>query len=116
MGRDKSVFQFSHNRRAFSVEQLRHNLTQLLDSDCMLAPVPESAQSFSTSQIIDEPELLVGKRIKHRFQEDENLVWYTGTVLSVDDEMKFKIEYDGESDYYSFKLLDDIINGDLVLL
>ncbi len=103
---DKSVFKFSCNRRAFSIEQLRHNLCQLLNT----------AVPASLSQVINTPTQLVGKRIKHCFQEDDNLVWYTGTVLSVDEEMMFEVQYDSESDVYSFKLLDDITNGDLVLL
>ena len=60
--------------------------------------------------------LLVGKRIKQRFSEDGKLVWYEETVLSMSETREYEVIYDKEYDTYCFSLLDDIKNGDLVVL
>ena len=63
-----------------------------------------------------KPALLVGKKVRHRFEVGKELEWFIGTVLSVDLETKFQVSYEGESDVCCFTLLDDIVHGDLELL
>ena len=69
----------------------------------------------SSYDIMLNPELLVGKNIKHRFQVGLELVWYTGTVISMNpNTMEHQVQYEGEDDICSFTLLD-ILSGDLEL-
>uniref|UniRef100_A0A1X7UAB5 Uncharacterized protein n=1 Tax=Amphimedon queenslandica TaxID=400682 RepID=A0A1X7UAB5_AMPQE len=105
----KDVFKFSHNGRQFSVAELKLNLLLLMG-------VSEGSNN-QLSQVTLNPELLVGKKIKHCFEVGEELVWYTGTVLSMNPEtMEFEVQYDDEDNVCFFTLLDDISSGDLVLL
>ena len=72
---------------------------------------------FSVEEIVKNPALLVGKKVQHRFEVGKELVWFIGTVLSVDLETKeFEVSYEGESDVCCFTLLDDIVHGNLKLL
>ena len=41
--------------------------------------LPEQ-ETLSFEDIYLQPELLIGRRIKHRFQVDGELVWYVGVV------------------------------------
>ena len=87
---DKSVFLFSHNRKQHSVDQLKKNLYQLL-------AVGEENPIISIEDVVQQPKLLVGCRIKHRFETDQELVWYEGTVLQMDSETKeFQVAYDDD--------------------
>ena len=99
---DKQVFQFSHDRRALSVEQLAQNLIKLL-------PSSEQQCEFSVDQICADPELLLYHRIEHLFDCDGTEVWYKGTVLAYDsDKNEFRVAYDNEDEVYSFPLLQDL--------
>ena len=111
---DSSVFKFSQNRKQYSIDRLKHNLFRLLieenppDEDDIPVPSPEN--------ILAEPELLVGQRIRHQFKVNGKLSWYEGTVLkrnAVTNE--FEVIYDGEDDTYWFPLLEDISTGDLLV-
>ena len=105
---DKSVFLFSHNRKQHSVNQLKKNLYQLL-------AVSEESPTISIEDIVQQPKLLVGCRIKHRFETDRELVWYEGTVLQMNSETKeFQVAYN-DDDICCFPLLDDIASGDLLI-
>lgn len=109
---DKSLFKFSQNRKQFTIGQLTSNLLKLLEdssttSTCETIP--------STQEILLNPQLLVGKKIKQRFVEDGKLVWYEGTVLQLLETEEFEVKYDDDDDVYCFSLLDDIKNGDLLI-
>ena len=81
---DKSVFKFSHNRKQHSVDQLKQNLYRLLTVDdqnpgpSISSDLPDPTPSLE--DIMLQPQLLVGQRIRHRFQEDGH--WYGMKVLS----------------------------------
>ena len=131
---NKDAFKFSHNRKQYSMNQLKMNLLTLVEAmhegDSSDNPtVTAQAQGVgnprptrvstgcsrsTVEQIVKKPELLVGKKIRHRFEVGEELVWFIGTVLSVD--LDFGVSYEGESDVCHFTLLDDIVHGDLELL
>ena len=50
---------------------------------------------ISIEDVVQQPKLLVGCRIKHRFETDQEPVWYEGTVLQMDSETKeFQVAYD----------------------
>ena len=106
---DKSFFLFSHNRKQHSVDQLKKNLYQLL-------AVGEENPTISIEDVVQQPELLVGCRVKHRFETDRELVWYERTVLQMNSEtQEFQVAYDNEDDICCFPLLDDIASGDLLI-
>ena len=68
------------------------------------------------TQSVDD---LVGKSVVHRFLEDEQLVTYNGRVLStvLGFPEWFNIVYDNEPNVvYTFKLQEDLRNGDLHVL
>ena len=136
---NKDVFKFSHNRRQYSVSQLKENLFLLIgvdDEDPLFSLNDSNQASLNDSNLDDSnqvslndsnqaslfeevthnPEFLVGKKIRHRFQVGKELVWYHGTVLHMNhDTNDYKVEYEGEDETSSFSLLDDILNGDLKL-
>lgn len=103
---NSDVFKFSKNKRQLTVPQLMQNLLMLIDNSV----------SSTNHMIMTHPELLVGKRIRHCFQVEDELVWFNGTVINLNPvSMEYEIQYDGEEDTCSFTLLDDIVSGDLEL-
>lgn len=110
---NKHLFQFSHNRKQYSITQLTENLLTLIGE---LEPPTDTCSDLI---LLTErnPEFLVGRSIRHCFQCDDELVWYNGRILSMDPKTKeYQVEYEGEVDVCSFMLFDDILNGDLELL
>ena len=69
-------------------------------------------------EILLNPQLLVGQRIRQRFNEGGQLVWYDGTVLhmSSSETNEYEVKYDEDDDVYCFPLLDDFKNGDLQIV
>ena len=65
---------------------------------------------------MQQPQLLIGQRIRHRFLVDGELVWYGGTVLTMKSETVFEVAYEEEDDASCFPLLEDIKNGDILIL
>jgi E1A/CREB-binding protein len=109
---DRSVFKFSHQGKAYSINQLTENLCQLFEET-------SSFTAPSLEQVSMQPEVLVGKRIKHQFEVDEKLIWYDGVVMKLVDKARkmFEVVYDEENEeVYHFTLLDDIATGDLLIL
>ena len=76
-----SLFKFSQNKKQFTVEQLKHNLCKLLEQESSR----RTPMSCSLEEIVVNPHLLVGQRIRQRFKVEESseLVWYFGTVLKM---------------------------------
>lgn len=109
---DNSVFNFSSNRKQFSINQLQQNLLKLLttlsEDDHQ---EPEIIMQHSESEIMQHPELLIGQRIKHRFLVNHKLVWYEGTIMAMVSSTEFEVNYDGEEDTSCFPLLEDFKNG-----
>ena len=108
---DKTVFQFSHNRQVLSCFELMQNLKKLLSlHSCHQSPL-------TTDEILSDPDLLIYRRVHHQFNCDGQLVWYKGTVLGYDrDSREFRIAYDNDDEQYSFPLLEDLTNNELVIL
>lgn len=111
---DKTVFQFSHNSRAFSVSELKENLLKLLCTS-----EPHLGFCASAEEIAADPDILLYRRIEHQFNCNGNLVWFKGTVLGYSydkDTLMFRVVYDTEEEEYYFPLLDDINNNELHVL
>ena len=111
---DQSLFKFSQNRKQYTIDQLTSNLLKLLEESSITNET--SVLATKEKEILLKPQLLVGKRINHRFVESGELVWYKGTVLQMLDTREFEVMYDEEDDICCFSLLDDIKNGDLLIL
>ena len=63
---------------------------------------------------MQDPELLLYRRINHRFNCDGVMARYKGTVLSYDESTReYRIAYDNEDEIFSFPLLEDLENNDL---
>ena len=71
---DKSVYRFSSDKHALSVQELTNNLKTLL------------VHAATLSQDDSTPSFLVGKRIRHRFEEETEggtvVTWHAGKVIS----------------------------------
>ena len=92
---------------------MKQNLFKLLNCE----EDPLFASNTFLQAILLQPELLVGQRIKHRFDENGELVWYEGRVLRMNaDTKEFEVIYDGEEDSCWFLLLEDISAGDLLIV
>lgn len=112
---NKAVFNFSHNRKQHSVLQLTENLLMLVGA--VSDDLEGGNVTVTLEEVMQKPDLLVGKKIQHRFTVGKELMWFIGTVLSMKAETReFQVIYDGEDDICYFTLLDDIERGDLELL
>ncbi len=78
-------------------------------------------------QLLKHPEILVGKRIKHRIQENADSFpeWFDAKVTKIDKlnaknpmQTKYELCYDADGDdfKFSFSLLSDLKKGFLILL
>lgn len=108
---DKSIFQFSHNRKALSIQQLTLNLLTLLSDG------PSDTNLSVIDQFLSSPEKLVYRRVEHLFECDGKEVWFRGTILAYNpNNHEFTIAYDNEEDVFKFPLVDDLKNGDLRII
>ena len=92
----------------FSVPRVTENLKTLVT---FAAP--------NTSEQEEHISFLVGKRIRHKFQDSaENMHWYPGLVISQvpNFDRWFNVIYDGDETVYTFRLLDAVEADDLELL
>ena len=104
---DKLLFQMSSSTEGkYSVSKVTNNLKTLISA----------ASTYSSDD--DHVSFLVGKRIQHKFKDNEdNITWYSGLVISQVPgfEEWFNVVYDGDEAVYTFRLLDDLEAGDLEL-
>ena len=68
---DKSLYYLSRNKRKLSSFELHANLEELISA----YPRP------SLEEMLRSPQLLIGSKIQHRFEEDGKLEWYNGLVI-----------------------------------
>lgn len=128
---NKLLFKFSHNRKPYTINQLVDNLCQLFGETTDDQPsaeaidqiTPQDTQEVDTAPSrldligLSHPEHLIGQSIKHRFIVDEKLTWYEGRVTNRNNETgHFEVIYKDDDDVYEFNLLEDIANGDLLLI
>ena len=105
---DMSVYQFSSKEKGpFTSTMLRENLLKLIQ-----AADTEASSSSSSS--------LTGKVVKHRFQDAKGkLKYFKGRIISQVPGFPewFNLVYDKEPGIvYSYKLSEDLENGDLQIL
>ena len=108
---DKSV---SHNRKPLSETDLKFNWLKLLPQSSSLE---QQLVVPSETEIANDSDLLLYRRIKHRFECDGSPQWFDGTVLSYSkDTGEYRVQYDNEDEIYTFPLLDDLKENDLKVL
>ena len=77
--------------------------------------------------LLENPNKLTGCRFKHKVQEtkDDPPEWFDGTVIKIDEHSEknpiktvYEIQYDidGIDEFYSFALLPELKNGNLVII
>ena len=73
--------------------------------------------STCTSSPVHSSESLVGRRVSHKFEVDEEEKWFTGYVLSYNaGTNQHEITYEEDEEHFFFNLFEDISNGDLIVL
>ena len=71
----------------------------------------------SSSSTIYSSQSLVGQIIYHKFEVEDGEKWFKGLVISFDDKTEMhEVAYDEEEDHYFFNLLEDISQGDLIVM
>ncbi len=71
--------------------------------------------SLSLNLVLVHPKLLIGQRIKHRFDIEGELVWYDGQVIKFNNQTReFEVIYDKDEGSFCNTLMDDI--GDVLLV
>lgn len=105
LGQDIRIF-FSHARKQRPLCKI---VKELSDHIC---------NNTSNSEYVQNPSLLVGQNIQHRFEtEHSTKVWYDAIVLRYDSTTKMhEIKYEGEEEHCNFDLVLDFLNGDLKIL
>lgn len=114
---DSFIFAFSSKGKAHSFQKLKDNLCKLVDVEHQEDSTTPEQETIAFEDIRLQPELLIGRRIKHRFEVDGKLVWYEGVVQQLNFiTNEFQVAYEGEEELSWFPLLDDIRSGDLLLV
>ncbi len=120
---DTSVFKFSQNGKPHPITKLKENLCKLLEPP----PNPDTQQNTddvtlqcsSLEQVRANPMCLVGHKINHRFEDESGgqQTWYEGTVLNYNSETQlFTVVYTEDEEHLNFNLIEDIDNGDLLII
>ena len=111
---DKDIYKFSTKQKGqLNSKQLKDNLLKLINA------AADNPGHATRSGSHPHGVALVGKYVGHKFSEEEQLVTYNGRVVSTVPGFPewFNIVYDNEPDIvYSFKLMEDLKNGDLHVL
>ena len=112
---DKDVYKFSSKQVGnFTPEMLRENLTKLIQTASREENAANSPEKIAATNFD-----LVGKRIDQQFNEGGKLITYSGVVVSQVPGFTewYNIVYDDEPEtVFTYKLLDDMKNGDLKVL
>ena len=120
---DKSLFKFSRKGKSYTVSELQSNLCELQNNDDPEQELPTTSIN-SNDPILNNPALLVGKQVEHRFlidEEEQEYQSFTGTVISQirvgRNKSFFNIKYaeDFQDKYWTYDLLEDYIAGDLIV-
>ena len=127
---DKSVFNFSKKGKQLSVEDFKNNLIKLINAnEYSHNDSPSLSSNFKNSQYsndpyIKEPSTLVGTTVEHTFIIDEGTgecQTFHGKIISQvkvgKDKTFFNIKYEGfEDKYWTYQILQDYIDGDLIII
>ena len=99
---------FSHSRKQRPISEVVKELSKYIDQN-----------SSECSELTEDPNSLVGKRISHKFETDDTreIVWYHGSVIGYDMATKtHEIVYEGEEEHCYFDITLDLLKGDLKVL
>jgi hypothetical protein len=103
---NKSLFMFSHHGKQICYTQLVSNLTSLF----------QGVTCLTKEAVIDNPEILVQKRIEHLFEDEGELKWFGGTVIEyIKETQEYRVAYDNEDCEFYYPLLEDIANDEVIV-
>ena len=102
---DSKIFQFSERGKDYSVEVLSKNLEILI-------------KSALENRNPNTEDILIGKKIKHYFMENDDRIPYLGRVIStVPGYPKWmNVTYDNDNAVYVYQLHEEFKNGDLEIV
>ncbi len=93
---------FTRSRRQKPISDIVQELSRFID---------QNNTSSELSPLFRDPKAFVGKRIKHKFDNENGIAtWYDGTVIGYCNSSKtHKIVYEGEEESCNFDLLVDLL-------
>ena len=98
---------FTASRKQRSISEIIQELSDLID---------RNTAASKYSHFIKDPKALVGHQIKQRFVVEDLVKWYDGIVVNYCPSSKtHEVEYEGDDARYSFDLIVDILNDDLII-
>ena len=99
---------FTVSRKPRSVSEITKDLSDFID---------RNTSASKNSIFIKDPKALVGHQIKQRFVVEDDLVkWYNGIVVNYCPSSKtHEVQYESDDARYSFDLIVDILNDDLII-
>ena len=99
---------YTVSRKQRPISEITQELSDLINRNT-------SASKYS--HFIKDPKALVGHQIKQKFVVEEDLVkWYNGIVVKYCPQSRtYEVEYEGDNTSYSFDLIVDILNDDLII-
>lgn len=101
----------STNGKPKSFSELKLDFLQLLEEN---GEPPEKQPRLDFQ---GNPELLVGHRIQHKFMDDGAEQWFDGYVLAYKSDINsHEVVYTGDSEHYTYNLVEDLEDGSLVVL
>ena len=110
----QKVVPFSANRKPKTYNELKADYIHLMT--CLEHDKPPTAKKQKLD-FVNSPELLVGNRIKQKFNEDGEVQWYEGYVVSFSSDSRLhEVVYNGDSEHYFYNLLEDLEYDSLLVL
>lgn len=101
---------FSHSRRQRPVDVIIQELGDYIES----INLPPSVKSITS-----EPESLIGKHVKHKFELEETheSKWFFGHIVNYDSSTKlYEIAYVEEEEHCNFDIVLDLLLGDIDII
>ena len=93
---------FSRSRQQRPINEIIHELSDFIK------------ENTPFTEILQNPESIIGSRVSHLFVINGKEEWYKGTIVGYNSsENAHEIAYDGEDDHCFFDLSIDIVNGDI---
>ena len=108
----------SSNGKLRPIQDLLKDLATVISTKPVAVRRKEHAQAHQQLYtIFTKPLLLKGIHIKHRFEENDDLKWYEGVVVSINKkEVLICYNEDGEYQFTLEEIKEDFYSGDLVIL
>ena len=122
---EKTVLLYEQEGRLEKIQRQKKDLLERLRGARIKRGTSKAKEKLT--EILANPSLLVGKKIKHRIQETEDDLaeWYDANIIRIDEEQisdsirtTFDIYYDidGKDQVFTFPLIKDLKRGHLIIM